>query len=118
MVKPEIIIGLSATPYRVDKAKLCFEKVIKDAGIHQLIRENYLAPFKQWVISGDWTPENVSRAYLQDPVKWGSSVSYWLKVEEAVEMASIINAAGGRADAFANKLAVVAYCCRRCGEGL
>lgn len=100
IIKPEIIIGLTATPYRTDKAKLCFEKVIKDAGIHQLIREGYLAPFKQWVIHGEWTPENVARAYLQDPVKWGPSVSYWLKVEEAIEMANIINAAGGRAEAI------------------
>lgn len=99
-IKPEIIIGLTATPYRVDRAKLCFEKVIKDAGIHQLIREGWLSPFQQYMMEGDWTPANVARVFMQKPDDWGLSVSYFLRVEEAVEMAEILKANGIKAEAI------------------
>lgn len=93
-VKPEVIIGLTATPYRVDRAKLCFEKVIRDAGIHELIRMEYLAPFNYNIMNGDWTPENVTRAFMTQPDEWGPSVSYFLRVEEAIEMAERLRAEG------------------------
>ena len=99
-IQPEIIIGLTATPYRVDRAKLCFEKVIKDAGIHQLIREGWLAPFQQYMMEGDWTPANVTRVFMQQPEEWGLSVSYFLRVEEAIEMADRLKAEGIKAESI------------------
>jgi superfamily II DNA or RNA helicase len=84
-IRPEIIIGLTATPYRTDKAQLCFQKVIKDAGIHQLIREGYLAEFTQWIMDDKWTPENITRIYMEQPEKWGKSVIYFLNQEDAIE---------------------------------
>jgi len=96
-IKPQIILGLTATPYRTDKAQLCFQKVIRDAGIHQLIREGYLAEFDQWVMEQEWTPENVARTYLEDPAKWGKSVIYFLTTVDALKCAAILKAAGIRA---------------------
>ena len=42
-IRPKYILGLSATPFRTDKVKLCFDTSIRDAGIHQLIQDGYLA---------------------------------------------------------------------------
>lgn len=99
-IKPDIIIGLTATPYRTDKAQLCFQKVIQDAGIRQLIREGWLAPFKYMIMDGAWTPENVARVYMQQPDEWGPSVSYFLTVDEAKEMARLLQKRGIRAEAI------------------
>lgn len=99
-VQPEIIIGLTATPYRVDRAKLCFEKVIKDAGIHQLIREGWLSPYHQHMMEGKWTPANVARIFMQKPDEWGPSVSYFLRIEDAIEMADRLKAEGIKAEAI------------------
>lgn len=90
VIRPEIIIGLTATPYRTDKANLCFQKVIKDAGIHQLIREGYLAEFHQYIYNHDWTPNNIAKLYAEDPERWGKTVIYFLKQDDAVECAKLL----------------------------
>lgn len=94
IIRPKIIIGLTATPYRTDRAQLCFQKVIRDAGIRQLIREGYLAQFNQWVIDKQWTPENVASTYLNDPNKWGKSVIYFLTINEAAQCDEILRSHG------------------------
>lgn len=97
-IKPLQILGLTATPYRTDNAKLMFARVIKDAGIHQLIREGWLAPFDQWMMSGDWTPENVTDTYLRDRDRWGKTVCYFAQIAKAAECADRLRAAGIKAE--------------------
>lgn len=93
-IRPEQILGLTATPYRTDNAKLMFAKVIKDAGIHQLIREGWLAPFEQWMIEGEWNAENVAAAYLREPDRWGKTVCYFPKIVQAMQCAEILRQNG------------------------
>lgn len=93
-IRPSHIIGLTATPYRTDRAQLCFQKVIKDAGIHQLIREGFLAEFNQWITNNEWTPENVCKTYMERPEEWGKSVIYFLTRDDARECAKMLNAEG------------------------
>ena len=50
IIKPKKILGLSATPYRTDRFKLCFEQSIRDAGIHALIQDGYLSPYHHYTI--------------------------------------------------------------------
>lgn len=97
-IRPSIIIGLTATPYRTDRMQLCFQKVVKDAGIHQLIREGWLAPFNQYIIEEDWTPQNVCNTYIADIDKWGKSVSYFLTCNEAIECAERLRSNGIKAE--------------------
>lgn len=97
-IRPKIIIGLTATPYRTDKANLCFQKVVRDAGIHQLIREGYLAEFNQFIYDKEWNPWNVAKLYASDVEKWGKSVIYFLKTDEAVECANYLQNFGIEAD--------------------
>lgn len=96
-IKPEYVLGLSATPYRTDKLKLCFEKVIIDAGIHQLMQQGYLSQYNQYTIP-HWNPETVVRHYLAEPKKWGKSVMYWLNIQQATECLNKLTAAGVRAE--------------------
>ena len=93
-IKPKQILGLTATPYRTDNAKLMFAKVIKDAGIHQLIREGWLAPFEQWMIEGEWSAENVAAAYLRETARWGKTVCYFPKIAQAMRCAEILRQNG------------------------
>jgi superfamily II DNA or RNA helicase len=93
-IRPKIIIGLTATPYRTDKANLCFQKVVRDAGIHQLIREGYLAEFNQFIYNQEWTPHNIATLYASNPERWGKSVIYFLTTDAAVECAKLLQEAG------------------------
>lgn len=94
-IKPDYVLGLSATPYRADKAKLCFEKQIRDAGIHRLISDGYLSKFNLHMLE-EWTPESVTKAYFEDPEKWGKSVFYFLNSEQAAECHARLLAGGCR----------------------
>lgn len=95
-IQPQWVLGLSATPYRTDNLKLCFQKVIQDAGIHQLIQHGYLSPYHQYVVP-EWTPETVVERFLSDRERWGKSVMYWLNEQLAQECLHLLQAAGVRA---------------------
>src|SRR5258708_6899378 len=49
-VRPRFILGLSATPFRADRVKLCFDTVIKDAGIQALIQDGYLSLYHHYTL--------------------------------------------------------------------
>lgn len=97
LIRPDLVLGLSATPIRTDRVKLCFEVTLKDAGFHTLIQDGYLSEFDQWMLD-DWKPESVARAYLAEPDKWGKSIMYFLKREECHECEAILKANGVRCD--------------------
>lgn len=96
LLKPLWVLGLSATPFRTDKLKLCFQKVVKDAGIHQLIEQGYLSQFHHHTIP-DWSPETVVTRYLADREQWGKSAMYWLNQVQADECLGRLQGAGVRA---------------------
>ncbi len=80
-IKPRKILGLSATPFRSDRVKLCFEKVIRDAGIHALIQDGYLSPYHHYTIP-QYTPEFVARLYAGDPARWGQSLVFFHRLDQ------------------------------------
>jgi superfamily II DNA or RNA helicase len=96
-LKPEFVLGLSATPFRCDDLKLCFEKVIKDAGIHRLIADGYLSTFDHFTIP-DWTVETVAKQYLAAVDKWGKSIFYFLDLEQCHRLNQLLLDAGVRSD--------------------
>lgn len=97
VVEPDYVVGLSATPYRTDRIKLCFQKVIRDAGIHQLIEQGYLSQFHQYVIP-NWDVDTVTTRYLAEPERFGKSVIFFHQREDAMACTQRINAAGIRAE--------------------
>ena len=97
-IKPKIVIGLSATPFRVDRMKLCFSTVIRDAGIRALIDGGWLAPFHHFTFPDQWTPENVAATYLRDRERWGKSVIFFLNLLQCFECAVLLAANGVRCE--------------------
>jgi superfamily II DNA or RNA helicase len=97
VAKPERVIGLSATPYRTDRAKLSFDRVVKEVGIQELIDAGYLSQYDHFTIPA-WTPEEVVRCYLRDPEDWGRSVMFFLTMEECRRTESLLRAAGVRCE--------------------
>lgn len=68
-------LGLTATPFRTDRIKLSYEKIIRDCGVRFLIEQGYLSEFDQYAIP-KWTPGHIAKHYLGDPERWGKSVIY------------------------------------------
>lgn len=96
VIKPEWTIGLTATPFRTDRLKLCFDKVIKDIGIHQLIELGFLSQYKLFTIC-EYTPQTVCETYLREPERWGKSVMFFLTTEEAALATRLLCEGGVRA---------------------
>ncbi len=80
-IKPRKILGLSATPFRSDRIKLCFERWIRDAGIHRLIQDGYLSPYHHYTIPR-YTPEAVAETYAREPQRWGQSLMFFHTMAE------------------------------------
>jgi superfamily II DNA or RNA helicase len=80
-IEPDWILGLTATPFRTDKVKLCFDKVVKDAGIHQLIQDGFLSEFHHYSLP-KWDAETVVEFYCREPELWGKSIFYFLTLDE------------------------------------
>jgi superfamily II DNA or RNA helicase len=91
ILEPDMILGMTATPFRTDKVKLCFQKVIKDAGIHSLIQDGYLSPYHHYTLP-QWNPKTVADHYCADPERWGKSIFYFKDLTQCQELAEILRA--------------------------
>ena len=88
MIEPDMILGMTATPFRTDRIKLCFQKVIKDAGIHALIQDGFLSPYHHYTVP-KWDPKTLADHYCADPEKWGKSIFYFLDLTQCNELVRI-----------------------------
>lgn len=93
ILEPNYVIGLTATPFRTDKMKLCFDKVIKDAGIHALIQDGYLSKFDHYTID-EWSPQVVCDRYSAEPERWGKSIFYFKNTESCFKLQQLLKARG------------------------
>lgn len=82
VLDPDYHLGLSATPFRQDKAQLGYRKIVKDASIHRLISDGWLSKFDLHMIP-DWEPANVVEVFNAEPEKWGKSAFYFLRMADA-----------------------------------
>lgn len=87
IIQPDFVLGMTATPFRTDSMKLCFSKVIKDAGIHQLIQDGYLSKYHHYTIP-DWSPKTVADHYCAEPERWGKSIFYFLTTDDCWQLHS------------------------------
>jgi hypothetical protein len=93
LIEPQFILGMSATHFRIDKMKLCFQKVIKDAGIHQLIQEGYLSPYHHYTVPR-WEAEQLADVYCSDKDRWGKSAFYFKNLSECRQFARQMESRG------------------------
>lgn len=76
IIRPQSVLGLSATPFRSDRVKLCFDRVIRDADIQHLVSEGYLSRYHHYTIP-DYTPPAVAECYAREPEKWGQTLFFF-----------------------------------------
>jgi hypothetical protein len=75
--------------FRADRVKLCFDAVLKDAGIPTLIMEGYLSPFHHYTIP-QWGVQEVAQRYLCEPERWGKSIMYFHRLNHCAEVRDIL----------------------------
>lgn len=96
-IEAEMVLGMTATPFRSDRAKLCFSKIVKDAGLATLIKDGWLSQYDHYTIPKYDVP-TVAETYIRDRDKWGKSVMYFHTVQQCHEMDAALKAAGIRSD--------------------
>jgi superfamily II DNA or RNA helicase len=96
-IQPRFILGLSATPFRADRVKLCFDTVIKDAGIQTLIQDGYLSPYHHYTIPR-YIPDDVVSFYLRDQQRWGQSILYFHTLAQCQQASNLLHTAGVSAE--------------------
>jgi superfamily II DNA or RNA helicase len=84
-VRPTWTLGLSATPYRTDRIKLCFDQVIRDAGIAALIADGYLSQYHHYTIPTH-SPEFIAKLLADRPEKWGKSLVFFHRRSECDDL--------------------------------
>jgi superfamily II DNA or RNA helicase len=92
-IEPKWLLGNTATVQRHDKVKLCFDSVIKDAGIATLIQDGWLSAYHHYTLP-EWSVDSVVEFYLREPERWGKSLIYFHKVLQCEEAAIKFRAAG------------------------
>lgn len=76
------LVHNTATPFRTDRIKLCFDKIITDAGIHQLIQDGYLSRYRHFTIPV-YNPESVAAHYNAEPARWGKTLIFFHNLHDA-----------------------------------
>ena len=97
VLRPRKVLGLTATPFRTDRIKLCFDKVIRDAGIHQLIQDGYLSRYHHFTIP-EYSPTAVAQFLIQDPERWGKSLVFFHRRDQCEVCNDLLAAAGVSSD--------------------
>lgn len=97
LIEPKWILGMTATPFRADRVKLCFDSVIKDAGIAALIKEGYLSQYHHYTIK-EWTPEIVVDHYTKDEERWGKSIMFFHRLEQCYQARKLLEQCGISSD--------------------
>ena len=89
IIEPDYVLGMSATPYRLDRVKLMFDSVVRDCGIHQLIQDGFLSKFDHFSLP-NWNVKTVAEAYMRDPDQWGKSIFYFKNLDECYALERIL----------------------------
>jgi superfamily II DNA or RNA helicase len=95
VIRPRFILGLTATPFRSDRVKLCFDTVLRDAGIAPLIQDGYLSRFHHYTLP-TYTPETVAECYTHDPKRWGKTIAYFHTLAQCHQAAALLTRRGVR----------------------
>ena len=83
------ILSLTATPFRSDRVRLSFERIVSDCGVRFLIEQNYLSQFDSYIIP-KYIPEEIAKQLLINPEHWGKSVCFFRTAEECFELESLL----------------------------
>ena len=88
-MKPEYVLGLSATPLRTDRMKLSFLETVTTCSIDRLIREGYLSPFHSYLLP-HYGPQIVAECLLYSQRDWGKTLAFFPTVMECCQFQKIL----------------------------
>ena len=97
VIDPAFVIGLTATPFRRDRVKLCFEKVIRSCSIQRLVDDGYLSRYLHFTVP-TWAPSEVAAGYAHERLKWGQSLIFFHTRAQAAECHAALVGRGVRAE--------------------
>lgn len=83
-MKPKYVLGLSATPFRSDRAKLCFQEVVRDIGIQQLIQFGYLSKYRHFTMPS-YRPDEVANFFAREKKRWGKSLIFFHRLDQCID---------------------------------
>lgn len=83
-MKPKYVLGLSATPFRSDRAKLCFQEVVRDIGIQQLIQFGFLSRYRHFTMPS-YKPQDVANFFVREKERWGKTLIFFHRLEQCIE---------------------------------
>lgn len=93
IIQPEKVIGLSATPFRSDRARLSFERTVRDIGINSLILDGWLSKYDHFTIP-EFSPKAIAELFRLCPERWGKSVVFFRTMAECVETSTLLKEIG------------------------
>jgi superfamily II DNA or RNA helicase len=96
-IDPAFVIGLTATPFRRDRVKLCFEKTVRSCSIQMLVDDGYLSEYSHFMLER-WVPEEVAAVYAGEREKWGRSLLFFRTLRESRRAVDALRAAGVRVE--------------------
>lgn len=92
-IRPKMIMGMTATPFRTDRVKLCFDKVIKDAGINQLVLDGYLSKYDHFTVP-KYDVGTLTEFYCREPERWGKSLFFFHSLEDCFALNAELRSRG------------------------
>jgi superfamily II DNA or RNA helicase len=93
VIRPRWILGLTATPYRSDRVSLCFDRTVKDCGIHRLIGDRFLSEFDHYTIP-KWDVQQLADLYCSEPERWGKSVFFFHTIGQCFALQQLLQQRG------------------------
>jgi superfamily II DNA or RNA helicase len=90
VIRPRWILGLTATPFRTDRVSLCFDKTVRDCGIHRLIGDGFLSEFDHYSVP-KWDVSQLADLYCSEPERWGKSVFFFHTVGQCFALQRLLN---------------------------
>lgn len=97
VIQPKWILGLTATPFRTDRVKLCFDKVIKDAGVQRLIQDGYLSQYDHYTVP-KWDVLQLADHFCSEPDRWGKSIFFFHTLGECFALNEVLQSRGVKSD--------------------
>jgi superfamily II DNA or RNA helicase len=96
-VRATYVIGLTATPWRTDRARLSYSHVLRRCSIQSLQDDGFLSRYTHVSIDS-WQPESVAATWLASRERFGKTVMFFRTSAEAARCVSVLRSGGARSD--------------------
>ena len=99
-VRPAYVLGLTATPWRSDRARLAYSHVIRRCSIQSLQDDGYLAPYAHVSIES-WAPDAVAKTWIRSRERFGKTIIFMHTRTQAMACMTVLRAGGVRVELVA-----------------